>query len=596
MVLSECISIKIVEDIEGIFDLNLEYPLLDTKNLSQYLVRGNIIKSPIWGTRGDQLFKIRTRTINTNTKRVSIYAQCIARTDLSTNFVPGVRVLAGQTRNQAITTILSSCAENQGYTVGNLDTNTNTSINLGLEADTGNVINYLDVDAISPLEGMLGDNKSVKSAYGGEIIYNNKEINMVDERGLDNNFIISSGKNLQELEQEISDIDTDNFATALTMQSSDGLYLPNQEIIYSPTGKIFDRWFYKKIICDDVTAVNETQEAINLVYAQLRERASNKWDEGINKLKINNTVNFIQLANTEEYKDYAQLEKCELGNNVTIKYSKIGLETTGRVIKITFNPLANDGIGKIEEVEIGDRKKKSIVDTITTTSNNVADIKNTTATNTSDIKKVASSTTDAINNLQVVMQQNDDSIELSVTNLATNTTAKFLVQDGQISSKVSNDTFNSAITQQANSIASKVSTGDFSSLIEQHYDSIVQAIIDATGSHTCTFNSSGLTIQNGGFVIKNSNGNTVLWMDTKGYIKVTDLIFDNAAFASDSNFANALANMQSITLAKLRIGGQLIIDEHDFYLYKDGDSGYNLESYVNARITEFCERQGWTLV
>ena len=39
------------------------------------------------------------------------------------------------------------------------------------------------------------------------------EINMVDERGTDNNILIESGKNLEELQQDIDDLDTENFAS-----------------------------------------------------------------------------------------------------------------------------------------------------------------------------------------------------------------------------------------------------------------------------------------------------------------------------------------------------------------------------------------------
>ena len=72
-------------------------------------------------------------------------------------------------------------------------------------------------------------------------------------------------------------------------------------------GKVF-----KRIVYDDVTLVSDTPEAFNVVYAQLRERVQKDFDNGLDKLKINNTIKYIQLLNTEEYKPYAKLftEKC----------------------------------------------------------------------------------------------------------------------------------------------------------------------------------------------------------------------------------------------------------------------------------------------
>jgi len=378
-ILSECLSCYVTETTDGILDLDLEYPLKDSKDLSNLLVRENIIKCPISTTdsRGEQLFTVRTRNPSTSNNCIKIYAQAKARRDLDMNMVLGLEVPAGKTRKEALQMLLGKCVEQQGYYVGSLDTNTNTVINLGIDEKTGEIINYLDVSGISPRKSILDENEnSIFKAYGGEIIYNNFELNMVDERGTDHTFEIRSGKNLEELEQTIDDTDTENFATAVLPCSSDGVYLPNSEIIYSPNAAIVGKIF-KKVVFDDVKLVDNSQEAIDIVYAQLRERTQKLFDDGLDKLKINNTVKFTQLANTEEYKDFAILEKCEIGNNVTIKYynpndpeKKIYIEATGRVTKIKFNVVTN----KIEEVEIGERKKKNILNTI----NNTSDIAATT--------------------------------------------------------------------------------------------------------------------------------------------------------------------------------------------------------------------------
>jgi phage minor structural protein len=385
-ILTDCISSVVTETTDGIFDLDLEYPLKDEKNLSGLLVRGNIIKCPISTTdsRGDQFFTIRTRTPNTSNGSVKIYAQAKARRDLDMNMILGLNVPAGKIRKEALQMLLDKCVEQQGYYVGSLDTNTNTSINLGIDDTTGKLINYLDINGISSRKGILDETEnSIYKAYGGEIIYNNYELNMVDERGSDHAFEIRSGKNLEELEQVIDDTDTESFATAILPVSSDGVFLPNSEIIYSPNANVVGKIF-KKVVFDDVKLVDDSTEALNIVYEQLRERVQKLFDNGLDKLKINNTVKFTQLASTEEYKDFKSLEKCEIGNNVTIKYydpndseRKTYIEATGRVTKIKFNVLTD----RIDEVEIGDRKNKSILNTI----NNTSDV---TTSNTEKVNTV----------------------------------------------------------------------------------------------------------------------------------------------------------------------------------------------------------------
>lgn len=574
-------KVEILEDVKGIFDMDLEYPLDDRKNLSQYLVKGSIIKSNIyeWDPRGDQLFEIRkvNYSIKKGEKVVQVYAQAIGRAKLSKNFIMGCRVPAGSTRKQAIQTILNSCVEPHSFHAGNLDTNTNTSINLGLDEETGAVIDYLDTDYMSPLKALLGDTQSVQSAYGGEIVYNNFEVNFVDERGSDHSFIIKSGKNLQELQQEISDLDNDNFATALIMVSADGLHLPNNEIIYSPNAAIIGN-YYKVIVCDDVTAVDGTEEAINVVYAQLRERAAKKFADGIDKFPINNTVNFIQLANTEEYKKYNKLftEKCEIGNNVTVEYEKANITATGRVTQIKFNPNLNYGKGRIIEVTVGERKRQSIVDIISDSDTAAIELNNKHNENKAKIKKTK---TDLI-------KYTDDTKEGLIKYIGETATGILLevrTADGDLSSRIE-------LTEEG--IESSVKKDEFGTYIKQNYNSIVQAIEDATGTHTCTFDSTGLTVQNGGFQIKNANGQTVLWMDTKGYIKVTDLILDNEAFVEGSNFFESLANMETVTLANLGVNGRFTIHDTDFYLYYNEEGGYDLENYVRTVAYKLLEDEG----
>lgn len=528
-VLNDTINCIVTETTDGIFDLDLTYPLNDMKNLSQYLVRGNIIKCPISQTdsRGEQLFTIRKRTPSTKENRITIYAQAKARRDLDLNMVLGLRVPAGQTRKQACQLILNACVEQQGYTIGNLDTNTNTSINLGLEADTGNVINYLDINGVSPRLGLLSESEnSIYKAYGGEIIFNNFEINMVDERGTDHNLLIKSGKNLEDLQQDIDDTDTENFATAILPCSADGLYLPNSEIIYSPNAPILGKIF-KKIVFDDVTAVDDSTEAINIVYAQLRERVQNKFNDGMDKLKINNTINFIQLANTDEYKDYATLERCEIGNNVTVRYYKrddenIFIEATGRVVKIKFNVLKN----KIEEVEVGERKKKSIVDTINNTKNIISTVNDKTNTNIATIKKVKKNS----EQFQVTMEARADSIELSVANETDDRIAAINILDGQIESKVEKD--------------------DFGSYIEQNYASIAESIKTATGTHSMTLSNAGVAIDNGGFLIKDGSGSLAFECSEDGYVFIKDLILDDVAKKRGSEFYKSLMDMEELNLAQ----------------------------------------------
>ncbi|EDT75157.1 phage tail protein [Clostridium butyricum] len=588
-VLTEVLSCYITENVDGQLQLDLEYPLFDSKCLAKYLIRGYILKAPIYDNRPDQLFKIRKATKNTEGTKVVVYAEAIARADADNNYIPGLEIPAGKIRKEAMKIVLNNRADKRRtYSIGNLDTSTNTNVNLGLNDDTGEVINYVDIADKSLLKAILEEstdktNSSIYTAYKGEVIWNNFEINMVDERGKDNSFIIKSGKNLESLEEDIDDTDED-FATALIMKSSDGLFLPNQEVIYSPNANKYDRYFFKTITCDDVSfedlvtedsTESDIEKAKQIVYEQLRERAQKLFNEGIDKPPTNYTINFIQLADSEEYKEFAKLEKCELGNNVTAIYSKIGVKKEGRVLSIKYNVLTD----KIEEVEIGDRLKQDITTTINNTENTV---KNNKDELKEDIKKTSEKEKEARNNLKVVMEKRDSEIELSVTNEAAKRQAAIEVCEEAINQRVTEKDFGTYKTQTAKDISQKVDSGDgFTTELKQNVDAFQFLFEEASGSKT-EITRDGITVYKGGFKIKDSNGNTIFWIDSNGilrakYLWADDLKLDGDSAETGSSLWNVLYAMDSITLTgELKVRDRFTIKASDFYI----NDGYNLTEYI----------------
>lgn len=531
-VLNECLSAYITENTEGALQLDLEYPLFDKKNLSKYVKRGNIISCPIYDSRPNQLFKIRKATKSTDNKTIIVYAEAIARADADNNYIPGLEVPAGKTRKEALQIILDNRADKRiNYYIGNLDTSINKNVNLGLEDETGNVINYIDIADKSLLKAILEEstdktNSSIYAAYKGEVIWNNFEINMVDERGKDNSFIIKSGKNLESLEEEIDDTGED-FATALIMKSSDGLFLPNQEIVYSPNADKYDGYFYKTITCDDISLEDlvtenstdaDVENAKNIVYQQLRERAQKQFDNGIDKPPTNYAVNFIQLADTEEYKEFAKLEKCELGNNVTTIYSKIGVKAEGRVISIKYNVLTD----KIEEVEIGDRLKKN---------SDIAGMINNTSNKVEEVKKDATET-------KFSLKKNTKEINANID-----------ILDGKIQLKISSD--------------------DMWSLIEQYPGKILMAV-NANGEETdVTIEAgTGLKVTNGKFQIYNKNDKRVFYVGDDGYVSM------ESALELIDSACNAILGSQSLhfTSKNRNKDATINFDEEtgDLYINCDG--------------------------
>lgn len=61
------------------------------------------------------------------------------------------------------------------------------------------------------------------------------------------------------------------------------------------------------------------------------------------------SVNFVQLADSEEYRELAPLMQCALGDTVKVVFPRYGIEGNYKVVKIVWNPLLN----RYDEMELG---------------------------------------------------------------------------------------------------------------------------------------------------------------------------------------------------------------------------------------------------
>jgi hypothetical protein len=85
----------------------------------------------------------------------------------------------------------------------------------------------------------------------------------------------------------------------------------------------------------------------------------------VDQMKFNYTIDFVQLSQTEEYKNYAILETVNLGDTVTVRHKKLNLDLQGRVNKIAYR-VNSEGNTTIDTVEIG-FSRQTITDIIKTT-------------------------------------------------------------------------------------------------------------------------------------------------------------------------------------------------------------------------------------
>lgn len=75
------------------------------------------------------------------------------------------------------------------------------------------------------------------------------------------------------------------------------------------------------------------------LYAALKEKAESEYENGIDKPAVTLNITMSLISDTEEYKEYKDLEKVSLGDTVKVLHNRLGIESKARIIALTFNCL-----------------------------------------------------------------------------------------------------------------------------------------------------------------------------------------------------------------------------------------------------------------
>lgn len=329
-VLADATSCKVTEERNGTYELEMQYPITG----QHYADIGDdcvlyAIPSPY---RGPQPFRIY-RTSKPINGLVTINARHI-RYDLA--FVP-LNPFTAANAPAAMAGLQSNAAIPSNFTFWTNKT-TVAAFAVSVPSATSNMLG--------------GQTGSILDVYGGEYEFDAFTVKLYDQRGQDNGVSIRYGKNLTDLEQErnIYNVTTGIYPY---WASSDGetLVTCDPKIVYA--SGTYDR---QKIIPVDFS--QDFQDAPTP--QQLLERAqAYVQSNSIGVPEVSLTVSFVQLEQTEQYKDMVLLEKCDLCDTVTVEYEKLGVSAKAKIVKIVTDVL----LERYESVEIGE-VRTNIADTI----------------------------------------------------------------------------------------------------------------------------------------------------------------------------------------------------------------------------------------
>lgn len=314
--LSDAVSCVVSEELNGAYELTLQYPPEGLH--AAEIVEGRIIFAPHDENDDRQPFRIYKRT-DVIDGVFTVYARHLAY-DLTR--VP-VMPFTAATAPAALAGLKTHAATDCDF---DFSTDVTAGGSFALEVPT------------SAKAALGGGEGSVVGVFGGEVEYDCRTVVLHARRGVNTNVVIRYGKNMTGLEV-VSEAAAAYNAVVPYCKTQEGVVTCSPPVVY-------DGETYSDAVPLDLS------DAFDYVPspAQLEDAARewlDRYQPWIAEKAIN--VSFVQLRQTEEYKDFAPLERVLLGDSVTVRHAALGVDADFRVVRTEWDVLA----GRYKELTLG---------------------------------------------------------------------------------------------------------------------------------------------------------------------------------------------------------------------------------------------------
>lgn len=317
--LSDAISCTVKEERNGIFELTMEYPA-GGLHFSAIANRCIIwaIPSPYRTAQPFRIYRITSPlggVVTIYARHVSYDLDGVPLNPFSASNAPAA--MAGLKSNAAVSSPFTFWTDKTTAAAFSVDEPTATRSKLG------------------------GSSGSILDAYGGEYAWDGFTVRLYNKRGADNGVSIRYGKNLTDIEQDA------NIASVCTgiypfWKSSDGTLVVCDPKVVNVSGT-FD---FVRVVPVDFSGDFENAPTA----AQLQAKAESYIkanNVGVPTVSI--TASFVQLEQTEEYKDIAVLERCDLCDTVTVQFERLGIDVKAEIVSVETDVL----LERYNKIEVG---------------------------------------------------------------------------------------------------------------------------------------------------------------------------------------------------------------------------------------------------
>lgn len=338
--LVDCIKCEVTEERNGIYELSMQYPITGARFAE--ITEGALIKAKPNDKSASQLFRIYKSSAPL--KGIVTYSAEHISYDL--NGLPVAKLVTENTSaEEAMRRAFVLCPISHSFTAYSDITTPNS----------------MTISKPTTVRAALGGTAGgVLDTYGGEFEFDNYDVHLWKNRGANNGVMLRYGKNITDIKQErnIASCYTHIFPYAvktITETAKDGTTTETETILTLSEGVLplinpADVGHTRAL---NVNFSDDFSEGDTFDETTLREKAkAHAQAAELYAPDVNITLSFINLAQTEDYKEIAPLETVGLCDTVNVYFEKLNISAHAKVIKTVYDTLKE----KYSKIEVGSVK------------------------------------------------------------------------------------------------------------------------------------------------------------------------------------------------------------------------------------------------
>lgn len=202
--------------------------------------------------------------------------------------------------------------------------------------------------------------------WGGDVLYDNYKVIINERAGSNKGVQIRYRKNMESIR---SKVDMSNVVTRLVPIAYNGRRITGNYVDSPNVGKyakVYTRLveFPNVKLSADIEEGTEPEEGVTVCATQsalnttLTNLCNELFAEGIDKPAVTLDVDMVDLSQTEEYKEFKDLEKVSLGDTVEVYHKDLDIDTEERCIELTWDCITNSA----KKVVLGDYEYDYFID------------------------------------------------------------------------------------------------------------------------------------------------------------------------------------------------------------------------------------------